>query len=425
MPLKNGNNLFLNWDLETEVSKARKEILSKKLTIREYHRVLRSFFNSMQDYHVKISFSSTEKVSLPFQVKGSQDRYFLVYIDRKLLPKNTFPFEVGDELISFNHQPTKDVVKRLMKELGPNTLETQHAIASLFLTLRSSDDFYEIPQGPVILEIKRKDSQKTQTYEAVWNYKKRGIDYSPVEKLHNQSYNTKLSFLSIFKDSMVTPEPFPLLSSKKPSKKPSKSKGTNTNPHFYGSITPFLPPLSEDIIYTAKDIKNFHNYIFEHKGRRVGYVRIPSYSKGGALSAQDFQQIINKFEKETDMLVIDQLHNVGGRAFYAYALLSMLSDRTLQAPLSRMSITAEDVVMATKAQEKFSSSSPEEALYGLKSTNMFHGYLIDEVFVENFKNYHSFILDQWSKSHFLTDPYARYVLRISILIQMDIIQSPF
>ena len=368
----------------------------------------------MQDYHVGVSFFSPDVVSLPFQVKGSEGRYFLVYINRKHLPRASFPFEVGDELISFNHQPTKDVVSRLMKELGPNTLETQHSMASWFLTLRSSNDFYEIPQGSVVLEIKRKDSQKTQIYQTIWSQRRKSIDYSPIERLHGQSYNynTETPFISQFKSPIMISKFFNLASEEL-----AQNKDTNTNPHILGSHAPFLPPLSKDIIYTSKDtaskkLRAFHNYIFEYKRRRVGYVRIPSYSyrncNSSCLSsrAKSFQQIINKFEKETDMLVIDQLHNPGGMTYYRYALASMLSDNVLSTPLRRMSLTPSMVAEAQSKLKELSLIRNQEDIEKLNENNKdVMGYPIDLNFIKHYKNFCNFILDQWEQGYFLTDPY--------------------
>ena len=345
-------NSFSNWDLNQEFQKARREILSRKLNVKEYHQVLRAFFDSMEDYHVGVRLLSTERADLPFQVKGSRGRYFIVYIDRNLLPKTTFSFEVGDELISFNNQPTKKVVARLMKAIGPNTLETQHAIASRFLTRRLGRLLYEIPKGPVVLEIQRKGSQKTETFQTVWRYTKNTIDYSSVERLHSHSYNTEDTFLSQFENLLMIPSKFFSAFAEEL----SQSNTQNTNPHILGSPTSFLPPLGENILYkdvdtNAKNTKHIHNYIFEHKGRSIGYVRIPSYM-GDSLVAKKIQKIINKFEKETDMLVINQVHNPGGLVFYLYALLSMLSDNALSTPLHRMSLTPQQVLSAQKILKK-------------------------------------------------------------------------
>ena len=138
----------------------------------------------------------------------------------------------------------------------------------------------------------------------------------------------------------------------------------------------------------------------------MGYVRIPSYG-AGALHAKAFAKIIAKFQKVTDSMVIDQVHNPGGSVFYLYTLASMLTDKAISTPRHHMSITAMDVqeaVTVLKALEKVKTVADAQKAFG-KTVG---GYPVDLIFVEFVKNYYRFIVDQWNEGKTLTDPYFIY-----------------
>ena len=202
----------------------------------------------MWDY----SYYPPKRLPCPFKSKAAKVVTLLFILTELFLSKTTFPFEVGDELISFNNQPTKKVVDGLMKELGPNTLETQHAIASRFLTRRLGRILYEVPQGPVVLEIRRKGSQQTQIFQTVWHYKQNTVDYSSIDKLHSNSYTTEEHPLSHAKNFMMTPHLFHTFSQELSE---NKLQDKDMNPYILGSPVSFIPPLSENIIYKQKSLK--------------------------------------------------------------------------------------------------------------------------------------------------------------------------
>ena len=120
---------------------------------------------------------------------------------------------------------------------------------------------------------------------------------------------------------------------------------------------------------------------------------------------QSFQAIINKFEKETDMLVIDQVHNPGGAVFYLYALASILSDKTLATPHHRMALTPQHAFSAQGNLKKLEAIRTEADILKVLGAKEISGYPIDLNFIEHYKSFLNFILDQWAEGHFLTDPY--------------------
>src|ERR1700722_1807044 len=154
---------FCGWDLLNEYEKAKSAITkNSKSDLKEYHRTLKKFLQSTKDYHVVISFYSTEKATLPFTVKGSGGRYFVVDVDREgisgMFQKLLSPMLVeGDEIIKFGNEPIDVVIQRLKKEeLAGNTNETDQALAELILTNRSGARGDMVPQGKIDITIKKR-----------------------------------------------------------------------------------------------------------------------------------------------------------------------------------------------------------------------------------------------------------------------------
>ena len=157
---------------------------------------------------------------------------------------------------------------------------------------------------------------------------------------------------------------------------------------------PLPQPLSDNILYTNKDtasedLKPLHNSVFKHKKRKAGYLRIPSFTYMGCDSmclssmTKGFQQIINKFKKQKNTLVIEQLQNPSGYVYYLYALASMLSDNALLTPLRRISPTPKHVLLAQndlKVLDQIRNQDDIEIFFG---ANELSGIPLDLNFIKH------------------------------------------
>jgi len=109
------------------------------------------------------------------------------------------------------------------------------------------------------------------------------------------------------------------------------------NPFMIGARKSFVPRLGK-VLWRSDEDSHFDAYIFETKdGKKKGYIRIAAYD-GDYAEVREFAKIIEKFQAETDALVIDQVSNPGGSLFYLYALASHLTDKPLVAPLHHLII---------------------------------------------------------------------------------------
>lgn len=381
-----------NWNLEVENQKMQTLIRSTPaMDVKSFQGHLKKFFASTKDYHVDYEFISTEKSSLPLEIKGNGKKYFLAWIDRTKLSEETFPFEVGDEVVSFAGVPTIDVVTDLKKEMGSNVSETDEALAQLYLTHRSGQRVMRVPFGPVTLELKRKSEDYTVEHQLVWDYTKELINYDVLIST-NKNLTKAEKVLNRFNMKSGLEKTF------------SSRKMEEKKPWELGARKSFLPDLGDRIWESSKD-NHYDAYIYLSEEKElIGYVRIPTYDASDE-EVEKFKEIIEKMENLTDKLVIDQVNNPGGSVFYMYSLLSMLTDTALHTAREHMAITQTDIKEAVLDLPKLEKIKTNEEAQKFMEAETLDGWPIDLTFIAFLKAYYQFIIDEWNGGNFLTSPW--------------------
>lgn len=393
---------YASFNLNSECARIRAEIEAHpNMSLKQYQILLKELFNATKDYHVGITFYSTEEAALPFTIRGTPShRYFVVFADKKNLPSNV-RLDVGDELLSFGGRPVHDVVSELKEaELGDNTPETDQALAERLLTHRMGDRGHVVPQGDVRVSVKKR-SGAIETYTMRWNYypeKIRDTGRLGAVTMAVNAAEPKGEFAGDLKD-------HPLLNKMMVTSHylPFTNKRTDIdNPHELGAKNGFLPLLGKKLWKSSSE-STFDAYIFQNaSGKKVGYVRIPNYF-GDEEEVADFAEIIALFEARTDALVIDQLNNPGGSLFYLYALASHLTDRKLTPPKHRIALTQQEVAMAVTLLpilDLVNDESTAQELFG----ETLGGYPISYGFIVRLREFFHFIINEWDQGIVYTRP---------------------
>ncbi|MCE3010332.1 MAG: protease-like activity factor CPAF [Proteobacteria bacterium] len=381
---KGWKETHLGWDLSAELKKAQAKVQSAQ-SVKDYRSAVVDLLNSTQDYHVGYSFQSTERATLPFQVKTVEGKALLVFIDRTKLSETAFPFQLGDELISMNGVSVADLQKSIIDYIGSNVPGTDLALSDLYITRRSARANAPVPQGPVLLSMLRAGETTPVTHQLVWEYQKEMIP----GLFSNKSERKSLSWFQ---------------SPKMYSAKAMEFRNLG-NSWGVGERKGYLPNLGKRIWESAKDTE-FDAYIYKNEdGKLIGVVRIPSYYPDDRDKAtKDFVAVMKKMDQLTDGLVIDQLNNPGGSVFYLYALVSMLTDTSLATPKHRMNINPADVQEALTTLETLAAiKTDEQAIAALGET--LEGYPNSYQMVVNMRAFSEFIINQWNSGNKLTEPF--------------------
>lgn len=382
----------LGWSLEAELNTALAKIQAAN-SVHDYRNALADFVESTQDYHVSIRFYSTEKASLPLSVRTIEGKTLLVGINRDKLPLDSFPFAVGDELIALDNKPVSEILTDLMSSEGKNVPGTDLALANLYLTSRSGRGNMKVPQGPVTLTLQRAKETTPVTHQLMWEYQKEQIPGSiGLGQLTESAQipSTKLSRL-MPSPKMVSNEALDLI---------------DTEPNWsIGDKTSFIPALGEKIWQSASD-SIFDAYIYLNEaGKLIGVIRIPSYMPEDADAAiKEMTATIEKMEKQTSALVIDQVNNPGGSVFYLYSLVSLLVSESVSTPRHQMSLNEEIVSQSIETLNELKSITNDAEAKKMMGSSA-SGYPISYQFVANIRDFCNFIINQWNMGKKLSDPY--------------------
>ncbi len=395
---------FAGWDLTESVIEAQDKISSlSNPSLKQCQVIVRDFFNSTLDYHVGVRFFSTESASLPFLIKGAEQRYFVCHVDRDQLSKAAFPFEIGDEILTFDKRPIHEVVEELrIREFGNNTFETNQALAELALTHRRGDIGQMIPQGRVEITGLKKGSSSSIRTVLTWYYAPEKIrDFArlgnvvdtPLAYMEKQPDVSSLVSSSSFFEKFMVSHLWD---------KSYVGAFTEMNQHALGARTSFIPALGRKLWQSSADAI-FDAYIFEtQSGKRIGYIRLPHYI-GDAEEVEAFGLTMNHFQKRTDALIIDQVNNPGGSVFYLYALAATLTDRPLHTPKHHIAMTQEEVYVAHMLLPMLERATCDKTARQVVGSDL-GGYPVDYQFVKLMKQFCCFLIKQWDTGKLFSDP---------------------
>lgn len=172
--------------------------------------------------------------------------------------------------------------------------------------------------------------------------------------------------------------------------------------HDIGARESFVPPLGR-IVWRSDPTSPFFAYIFmTNEDKIVGYVRIATY-KAGVDESQEFNDLMELMQNETDALVIDQINNPGGSLFFLYSLLSYLTDKPLYTPKHRISLNQKDISFVLKyipLFELIENDDDAKAVIG----QSFDGMPVTYQLAQFMLNYFRFIIEQWEIGNTLTEP---------------------
>ncbi|MEX1012973.1 MAG: protease-like activity factor CPAF [Waddliaceae bacterium] len=418
----NWKHAYCSWDLDEQIENAQIEIANKpELTTKEYQRIVKGFFNSTQDYHVKCIFYSTEFSCLPLRIQGGSGKYYVVWVDPTCKKKlSSSGLRKGVEVLSFGGKPIQEVIDQLREEeFGqPNSL-TDQALAEAFLTFRSGALGHQIPKGKVAIGTRDPVKGKELNVKMEWEYFPEqfpsafkesenflSLSKAPLLNFQKRAVRTKNHLM--FERKMSTPlNQFARGKVKKMVTPPLIEKEIDDDgPGIpIGSRKGCLPSLGTKIWESSSE-STFHAYIFKGENDQTfGYIRIPTYEVDeelGHYKVAEFAQLIALLEEETSALVIDQMSNGGGDYFYLMALVSMLSETTIKLPQERLTLTQEDVAFALEYSQflrLLKSDAQVQALFG----DSLSGYPVNLNFTNGLLNYCDFILSEWVAGRTLTN----------------------
>lgn len=391
-PLEWKKSLF-GWDLQQEIRRVKEYIAdAPDLTVKQFQQALRSIFLSGKDYHLDINFYSTESAQLPFKIKPVSGKCLISYIDPTLPQDQLLPFEVGDELLSFDGLQASDALANFLKLQRGCNRETDNLFAAEMMTYRRGLYGHEVPVHDVEVVWRSAKDESVSKCLLKWKYVP---EYIPNPLLESASISAGLK--SAYDHQMMLPQ------------FSQEEFDSSSRPYDYDALSAresYVPMLGRTWWVSDKECP-FHAYLFELPSKRnAGYIRIPHF-RGSAYHVDQFRQLMRYFEEFADVLVIDQVNNPGGSPRYLYALLTLLTSDPLAVPEHKLSLTHFEVAMAASNIPLLRNvKSDADAKDAIGTT--FDGYPVNCTTAEGLLRYFEFILSEWNAGKTITDPFPLY-----------------
>ncbi|PIR26872.1 MAG: hypothetical protein COX62_06180 [Deltaproteobacteria bacterium CG_4_10_14_0_2_um_filter_43_8] len=245
------------------------------------------YMSTLQDAHVSWSLPSTRIVRLPLQMEYYPQKLFITEINRDLLPKEHFPFEEGDEVLSVDGVPALEALENLERYVHLGNKLATLKIAALFLSVRPQSIFPFLSENPVELEVYSPQRRAKQKFLLPWKVE----GYTLAEQtIPSRDDFQKQSFAL----ASLLPE--------------------SANPYRKESFFPLW-----DSFVERKKLP-FQTGIFTQDGMSIGYLRLDTWKierrdraeKALAALAHELQYL----SLHTDALVLDQTNNPGGNTCF-------------------------------------------------------------------------------------------------------------
>jgi hypothetical protein len=236
----------------------------------------------------------------------------LIYsINRSYLPSSTYPFQIGDELVSIDGQTAADLMKALAKYgVRPNP-RTEQAYAAQYLAYRPQwilPHAVDVPDSSQF--VIRRQNGDLETYTIAWH--KSGVPLLANGPVSSPLGNARRAGLRAAAAPASQPgEPPVHYSAVDPLRAVTG----------IGSLRPVFSLPSDFQIRLGQHSSTdaFYSGTYQSGGRTIGFIRIPSFSPSIGISnaLKQFEGEIAYFNANTDGLVIDEMRNPGGTIYYA------------------------------------------------------------------------------------------------------------
>lgn len=304
----------------------------------EFYDLMVEYVSDLWDAHDQYYLPSDFEAHLGFSVDVYDGKLLIDGIDRNLLNADSYPFQVGDRIVSIDHQPAEDLVKQFTKYVAGGNPRTVERLAAGFLTNRYQTAYpraHEI--GDRALVFVERQNGAIEYYTISWH--KSGTPLTVLGP--SQSPQVKRSGASA--RSAESPKYRQMLEQIRNFALPGK-----INVLGFDALKPVfqMPSGFEQRLGTKSYDSFFTGRYLAADGTRVGYLRIPDFMYP---YMPDLDREIGFFEAATDVLVVDVMRNPGGDVCSAEEVISRLAPRSFQGAAAEMRVSWSDIVSVNES----------------------------------------------------------------------------
>lgn len=303
----------------------------------DYVQVAMEYVASFQDAHDAVSLTTNFFADLGLYCDLYDGKVVIDLIDRDALPKRSYPFVEGDELVSLDGRPAIDIGRELAKLEGWGNPRAQLRWAIDKITYRSqSNEPHAVDLPDISTVVIRRQSGAVETYKLTWTKTGlaiRNLGSAPTPGALSKGLVAGHQRPSRELEPPMSEQDLPLWQSRyydaiamKVTAVKMRGRGRvgeaedgsplepSTLINFGGRNPIFDPPAGFVLRQGRNFTDRFYSGTYVSEGQRVGFIRIKNFTTLTNAQLNQFATEINYFNANTDGLVVDIMSNPGGNA---------------------------------------------------------------------------------------------------------------
>jgi C-terminal processing protease CtpA/Prc len=269
----------------------------------DFYEVCVAYVASLNDTHDRFTLPSDFVARLPITSDIYDGKVLVESISRAQLPQLTYPFEVGDEIVSVDGKSVEQLLSEFAKYAAyANPISTRRLAATRIISRVQAIMPHAPDVGDSATVVLRRQSGATETYTIPWQKTGTPLEIGPLAKTPPKTANSESSeYMRLLEDTRWSGV---------------GEQGRLTGVLNFGSRTPIfaagLPSTFTRRLGSAS-ADFFYSGTFKYEDLTLGYIRIPNYSPASQTTAsQQFQAEIDFMSANTDGLIVDEMRNTGG-----------------------------------------------------------------------------------------------------------------
>lgn len=278
-----------------------------------FWEVCSEYLASLRDLHTGFEVRSDFTAEIDVFVDLYDGKPLIEFIDRRVLPESSYPFQIGDELVSVDGVTPEEWIGRVSRlQSFANPAATRRwALDQIFYRVQAAlPRAHEIGDAAAVV-VRRAATGREETYEIAW--RKSGTPVLAAGPVPSPARSAVRAAAGTESAGSFRPQ-------------------TRRAPEFkrlrgFGRVTPLWTlPQGFAIRYGSAAADPVYSGTFNAGGYRVGYLRIPSFP-GGSAASQMLRLVESEllfFRSNVDGLVVDVTRNPGGDVCLTNELLRRL-----------------------------------------------------------------------------------------------------
>jgi hypothetical protein len=295
--------------------------VSKTTTDLDYYEICVEYVASLNDTHDHFTLTSDFSVTLGFTTDVYDGALLIESINRSLLPSTTYPFTIGDELVSVDGTAAQQFLTDYAKYVAYANPIAAKRMAATRVTTRPQSRMPHATDliGKSAAVVIRRQSGVLETYTIPWIATGTPLVVGPVPSPKAlQAHRTAAEpgepdYMTELRNAqwsgVLNPEEDGVV-----------GYGSR-NPIFVNALPNFN--FTRRIGGSSSDF--YYSGTFQYEELTIGYIRIPNYSPGStSLALSQFEQEIAYMNANTDGLIVDEMRNTGGSLCFGEEIAARL-----------------------------------------------------------------------------------------------------